>query len=169
MNNIMQNTLNSPQEEHTFPGLMSSSECSNLIKHLSAESEPYKSGYISTLIISVILWITALCLFFLVSIKTSVYTFPVIFAATAIFFLIVAISNKSKYEERNKRIISLDYTIQINTQFENFIYVGFELKEAYKLTIEWIDRRKKLQALYNIAAENAISAGMIALSNLSRH
>ena len=64
----------------------------------------------------------------------------------------------SKY---GKSISGLTSSIKINSQYSAFINQGYDKKEAYKLTLEWLDRQANIAALNSVASASA----MIALTN----
>lgn len=66
----------------------------------------------------------------------------------------------SKYAKKFNYLTNL---IKINSQYSAFINQGYDRKEAYKLTLEWIDRQAKISALNDVAFAGA----MIAMTNIN--
>ena len=51
------------------------------------------------------------------------------------------------------------FTIGVNKQYATFIMQGYDLKEAYRLTLEWADRQAHNDAISHAAT--SVSAGVL--------
>ncbi len=177
MESIIDEEAEISQEEYTFPNLLSSSECRNYLLVFKAKIKPHK----------IIFWMTfaAFMIFMLMTMAFGLtesavefeggtwnktlekyvyekadYTGTIISAVLLVISIIVGIVNLVLSSKYSKNINYLTGSIKINAQYSTFINQGFEKKEAYKLTLEWLDRQFNMNS---VAATNAL----IAMSNIS--
>ena len=178
MENSIEKNVENSQEDYTFPNLIPSSECKELLQIIKAKIKPHK----------IIFWV-AFGTFMLFMILTTVlsltqfsaesssghfdntshyvydykadYTGTIICAVLCGVSIIIGIINLVLSSKYGKSISGLTSSIKINSQYSAFINQGYDKKEAYKLTLEWIDRQANIAALNSVASASA----MIALTN----
>lgn len=180
MENLFEKNLEIPQEEYTFPNLTPSSKCKELLQAVKLKLKPHK----------IVFWLTfgAFMLFMILTMVLAVtqssaefssghfdnnsnyvyahkadYTGTIICAVLCGVSIIVGIVNLALSAKYSKFVDCLTSSITINSQYSAFINQGYDKKEAYKLTLERLDRQA------NIAAINSASASaMIAMINIKR-
>lgn len=180
MENLIENNAEIPQEEYTFPNLIPSAECKELLQVVYAKVKPHKiifwiefGSFMLFMILTMILSLTQFSAksssghfdnasHYVYSYKAD-YTGTIICAVLCGISIIVGIVNLALSSKYSKNISVLTGSIKINAQYSAFINQGYEKKEAYKLTLEWIDRQSNTAALNSIASTNAL----ITMSNIS--
>lgn len=158
MENLSEDTINISQEDYTFPNLIPSSKCKELLHIVNAKINSPKffcwlalGTFMLFMILTIIFWI--------LSITNSAYlTSTIICAVLCVISIIAGIISFVFWEKYDKDKICLTKCIKINTQYSTFINQGYDKKEAYKLTLEWIDRQANLDALNDVASISAIIA-----------
>lgn len=169
------------QEEFSFPNLPPLSVCRENIGIIKSKAFPYKIVCYATLIMSVLFGILAFVLWFKELLNTDTYDVElgkwityqpdysnaimcgILFIITAIP-CIVSLIFVTKY---TKQINFYKRSIKINNQYLNFIYQGYDKKEAYRLTLEWLDRQDQTQALNNVANATSSVAYMATMSHIN--
>lgn len=72
------------------------------------------------------------------------YTGTIICAVLCGVSIIIGIINLVLSSKYGKSISGLTSSIKINSQYSAFINQGYDKKEAYKLTLEWLDRQANI-------------------------
>lgn len=180
MENSLENNAEILQEEYTFPKLIPSSECKELLKVVNAKIKPHKiifwiafGGFILFMILTTVL---SLIQFSAESSSghfdssshyvydyAADYTGTIICAVLCGITIIVGIVNLALSSKYGKNKSYLTSSMKINFQYSAFINQGYDKKEAYKLTLEWLDRQANIAAINSIASASA----MIAMTNIT--
>ena len=179
MENLLENNAEIPQEEYTFPILIPSSECKELVQVVNAKIKPHKIifwiAFGAFMLFMILTMVLALTQFSAESLSGHfdnnshyVYDYKADYTGTIICAVLCGISIivgiviivlSSKY---GKNKSCLTGSIKINSQYSAFINQGYDKKEAYKLTLEWLDRQANIVALNSISSASA----MIAMTNI---
>ena len=154
--------------ELTFPGLLSNSECNNKMQEIKRIIHPHKIAFWIFfglfMIFMLLTWVMLV-----VEIGTEDFTLTIVYAVSCAVSIIggivnVVIANHSVRGIPPRK--TLEFMIQTNNQYAAFITQGYESKEAYKLTVEWIDRQNMNGAIKSGAA--AISASIFLSSTINK-
>lgn len=180
MENTLENNVEIPQEEYTFPNLIPSLECKELLQVLKAKIKPHKivfwlafGAFMLFMILTMVLSLTQFSAesssghfdnasHYVYDYKAD-YTGTIICAVLCAISIIVGIVNLALSAKYSKNLNCLTGSIKINTQYSAFINQGYDKKEAYKLTLEWLDRQANIAALNSVATSSA----MIAMTNIT--
>lgn len=177
MENSLENNVEMAQEEYTFPNLIPSSECKELLSVINAKIKPHKiifwiafGAFMIFMILTMVLAFTEFDKEMWAGTSMSSieeykadYTGTIICAVLCGISIIVGIVNIALSSKYSKNKSCLTGSIKINSQYSAFINQGYDKKEAYKLTLEWLDRQANVAALNNIASASA----MIAMTNIT--
>ncbi len=172
----------------TFPGLKSNNDCLKIIDCENQRKTETLPSLILTVILNIIFLIGTVISFGMEFGKmadigyydetlqkwqsaTPEYNWglPIFFLICTIVLFVIMLKVLNKYNECSKMIDSANYTIKINNQYQDFIFQGYESKEAYKLTIEWIDRQNYISSIDSLEASVCAMGGIIAMSNIIKH
>jgi hypothetical protein len=163
MSNDVSFNENNYQEEYIFPNLESNSDYENEIELIKIKSFPYKF----LLILFIVLWISFIILAMYYdgyqSKKTGMILGGVSFVFMFAYIIDIYYVTKIKKETKN-----IEFKIAVNNQYTDYILEGYTKKEAYKLTVEWIDRQAAISAA-NEAAAAALCMGAICMSHTINH
>lgn len=180
MNNKPNVNIAEMQEEYTFPHMLPSEVCRKKIKEIDMIIKPRKIVFWIALA-AYILFMTLTTTFAIIESKPQFglgtwdetleqfvrkepnYTGTIICAVLLGCTIIAGIINLVIASRQSKGYNTYKYTIEVNSQYSDFINQGYEKKEAYKLTLEWLDRQANSAAVRSVATTNA----MIAMSNIS--
>lgn len=180
MSNSLVNTIDVSQSEYTFPNLIPTLECNNMLWALYKKLKPHRiifwvtfGMFIAFMILTGVLGCIAFSVEFQIGTwdetlgeyvhEKADYTGIIICAILCFISIIVGVVNLIRSLKYSKNISALKEAIKINSQYSAFINQGYEKKEAYKLTLEWIDRQSNIAALNSVASTNAL----IAMSNIN--
>lgn len=155
---MIEETSTEKPEEITFPHLPSTIECRKVKSEIAPILKRHKH----------IMWITfgSFFLFFIlaevllfISLSARNYNFTgaIIFGIFCVISIILGIINVVKSNKYSKLDQYINNALQINEQYASFIEQGYEQKEAYKLTLEWIDRKELKRAVGQAGATVASS------------
>ena len=171
-------TLNS--KEYTFPDLPSTADCKDNLSFLNKKVKPHKIIFWSCFALVLIFFILSVSFFCKESLSMTEsgyidenfhyeyayepdYTVPIIFSALFLISFITGIVNIALSSKYNKYINYFKNCIIINEQYSGFIKQGYDKKDAYRLTIEWMDRRAGIKANNDIA----LMGGVIAIAEFN--
>lgn len=166
-------TLNS--NEYTFPDLPSTADCKDNLSFLSRKLKPHKIIFwtcFALVLIFFILSVSFFCKESLAEIESGYvdenfnyeyaykpdYTVPIIFSALFLISFVTGIVNIALSSKYNKYFNYFNSCIVINEQYSGFIKQGYDKKDAYRLTIEWLDRRASIKANKDIALMGGVAA-----------
>lgn len=175
MRNTLVDSVETTQGEYTFPNLIPSSECKSMLQVLRKKLKPHKiifwvawGAFMLFMILTMFFWHNATSVEFEIGTwdetlgeyvhEKADYTSTITCAILCCISIIVGVVNLILSSKYSKSISALTGSIKINSQYSTFINQGYEKKEAYKLTLEWLDRQSNSAALNNIAATNALIA-----------
>lgn len=177
------NNKNTTHQEFTFPELIPTKKCISVLHELNDKTKSFLIIFYAILALCLILFILTLISFFsnitssglqwdetikdFVEIKAD-YTFSIIFLIFFLCSLIGLIINIFTLSKYRNQINYLKASIKINKQYSAFINQGYDKKDAYKLTLEWIDRQTNNAVLNNIAMSNTLIA-MSSLFNIKNN
>lgn len=156
------------QYDRTFPNFYTNEDCRRMIPVLKGKQKPY----IIILFVFLACFVTFVVLTMVLGLDEADkemwsgtswkpekykadYTGTIICGILAGLFLIAEIISFIYIRKYGIQIASLESQIRINNQYATFLDLGYEKKEAYRLTLEWIDRQQQMLALNNIATANA--------------
>ncbi len=154
-------------ETYSFPGLLDVKSCQVKLHGMEKRCSVYKKLKNLFLFAWILFLVIDSVIFFgqLIDFSTGFIWLLVFFLLTLLFFMLF----KSLSKERTKLTLifnALNYTVNINSQYSAFIEQGFEKKEAYRLTIEWIDRQNRINRKEN--AKVYATYGMIDIAEINR-
>lgn len=167
------------QGEYTFPGLLSTDDCHAEIQEIKRRIRPHRIAlwillilYVIFMILTVVLAVTAVSSEFDIGIwdaelgkyvhEKADYTGTIICAVLCGLTIVAGIANlilvnrsvRGLHKEKD-----LKFMIEVNKQYSAFIMLGYDLKEAYRLTLEWADRQAYTDAIGHAAA--TVSASVL--------
>lgn len=140
-------------EETFFPDLIPTSQC-------EARLEELKSSILNYLVFWIGSWILT-CFIFILWINTMLNEGNHTHLALLIPLFIVSIIFSVLLAKKSQQEQSLKSIININQQYTTFLQQGFDKKDSYRLTLEWIDRQKQIKAIRE-ALNNAAAVGACA-------
>lgn len=158
----------SERGEHTFPGILSSSECNNKMLEIKKIIHSHKIAFWIFfglfMIFMILTWVM-----FIVEIATEDHTLTIVYAVLCGVSIIggivnIVIANLSVRGIPSKK--TLEFMINTNNQYVAFMAQGYDSKEAYKLTVEWIDRQNMNAEISRGA--RAISASIYLSSTINK-
>ena len=175
MDSKLNDVMKISQQEYTFPNLTPSLECKELLKILNNKLRLHRiiflvmlTAFLFFMILTIILAVTASSVEFQLGAwdetlgqyvhEKADYTGTIVCAVLCGCTIVVGILNLAFAVKYNKPINYLNFSIKINFQYSAFINQGYDKKEAYKLTLEWLDRQSNLDALNSISTTNALMA-----------
>lgn len=170
MTNRVGETVGTMQGEYTFPDLISSSECKELWQMIKQEEKPYKIKYKCSLAACVIfggLGYILLLLGLTDIIGGGAIICGAICCVLCIAAIIFCVPKGKMCKKYDGELNYLNYCINTNSQYSAFINQGYEKKEAYKLTLEWLDRQANISAMNSAANSIASTNALIAMSNIA--
>lgn len=145
---VMDNAFTESPKEICFPSLPSTTECRRVKAEIAPILKRHKhimwitsGSFVLFLILAEVLFFTGL------SAGNSNYIGAIIFGIFCVLSIVLGIINLVHANKYSKLDMYLNSALQINEQYAAFIEQGYEEKEAYKLTLEWIDRKEMKQAI----------------------
>ena len=140
------------EKEIAFPNFPPNTHCRKRLKEEQSHIKPHRIAFYILLAAFMVFFILTMALFLAESISTPLgengnYTGAIICSIFCGLTVIIGIVNLVYSKKYEKQIIALTTAISINEQYAAFIEQGYEEKEAYKLTLEWIDRKEMKQAV----------------------
>lgn len=141
------------EEEYTFPNLTPTSKCKHLLDAIDKKFRPHKIIFWVCFGLFMAFMLPIWLLWLLLQNKIPAIIVTVLLVGT----IITGIVNLAIGNRYNKSYRNLKDCIEINTRYSSYIKQGFSKKEAYLLTMQWLDGQATA-ALNNISAMTALSA-----------
>ena len=145
---MIEETSTEKPEEITFPHLPSTIECRKVKSEIAPILKRHKHIMWITFGLFFLFLILAEVLFIIsLSARNSNFTGAIIFGIFCVISIILGIINVVKSNKYSKLDQYINNALQINEQYASFIEQKKKKKEAYKLTLEWIDRKELKRAV----------------------
>lgn len=162
-------TENDKRVEYTYPGYIPSQECREMLSYLNKKIKPYKIVFWCCFAEFLLFMILAL-IFFVTETMSETdalisnaenepnYAAAIVFAVLSVVSVIAAIVDVVISSKYGKIVKYLKKCMMINERFSQIIISGYDEKEAYMLTTEWLERQALNQTLKDIAAIDGLNA-----------
>ncbi len=155
---VIDDTFTESSKEICFPSLPSTTECRRVKAEIAPILKRHKHIMWITSGFFVLFFILAEVLFFTgLSAGNANYIGAIIFGIFCVLSIVLGIINLVHANKYSRLDLYLNNALQINEQYAAFIEQGYEEKEAYKLTLEWIDRKEIKRAIGQAGATVASS------------
>ena len=169
----------------TFPDSYPTSQCIEQISKLKKSMRPYLAATIAFLAAFAAMLVIAAVLFgkestayiesghfnadgdYVYSYRKD-YAGAIACAVLAFVSLVGCILCGVRYNKYRGRAAGFNACIKINRQYTAFIEAGYDKKEAYRLTLEWIDRQGQIAAVSSAGEQVAASVAMTGMLNINK-
>ncbi len=154
----------------TFPDSYPTSQCIEQISKLKKSMRPYLAATIAFLAAFAAMLVVAAVLFVegFSSSGAGGYGGAIACAVLAFVSLAGCILCGVRYNKYRGRAAGFNACIKINRQYTAFIEAGYDKKEAYRLTLEWIDRQGQIAAVSSAGEQVAASVAMTGMLNIHK-
>ncbi len=157
----------------TFPDLFPTSQCVKEIDKLKNTIYLYSVGKVLLAITYIVFMVGAILLFAYTTMSVDVknYTWTIICAVLFFVSFIGWIFCNTRYNKFKGKVAGYYACIKVNRQYMAFINAGYDKKEAYKLTLEWLDRQGligAIRAVTSLRQDATTSVAMMGMMNMHK-